>query len=163
MVEIGPPARDVFMPGDARRIISPGARKEALRKRSFPHPSPAPRARWAELRCASAFSFLEGASEPETLVERAAELGLPAVALVDRNGVSGAPRFFKAAKAAGLKVGAYWYSYAASVEDAKAEAQTCINAIKGKTFEYPIYFDLEERSQFAKGRAFCNCYVTIDS
>ncbi|HYN43876.1 MAG TPA: DNA polymerase III subunit alpha, partial [Thermoanaerobaculia bacterium] len=57
----------------------------------------------AELRCASAFSFLEGASEPETLVERAAELGLPAVALVDRNGVSGAPRFWKAARTAGLK------------------------------------------------------------
>ena len=66
---------------------------------------------------------------------------------------------YKRAKAAGLKVGAYWYSYAASVEDAKAEAQTCINAIKGKTFEYPIYFDLEERSQFAKGRAFCNSLV----
>ena len=50
---------------------------------------------------------------------------------------------YKAAKAAGLKVGAYWYSYAATVAEAKAEAQTCINAIKGKTFEYPIYFDLE--------------------
>ena len=44
-------------------------------------------------------------------------------------------------------------------EEAKAEAQTCINAIKGKTFEYPIYFDLEERSQFAKGRAFCDSLV----
>ena len=66
---------------------------------------------------------------------------------------------YKAAKAAGLKVGAYWYSYAATVAEAKAEAQTCINAIKGKTFEYPIYFDLEERSQFAKGRAFCNSLV----
>lgn len=66
---------------------------------------------------------------------------------------------YKAAKAAGLKVGAYWYSYAASVEEAKAEAQTCINAIKGKTFEYPIYFDLEERSQFAKGRSFCDSLV----
>ena len=103
MGEIGPPARDMFMPGDARKIVSPGARKEELRKRSFGHPSAAPRVRWAELRCASAFSFLEGASEPETLVERAAVLGLPSVALVDRNGVSGAPRFFKAAKAAGLK------------------------------------------------------------
>lgn len=66
---------------------------------------------------------------------------------------------YKAAKAAGLKVGAYWYSYATTVAEAKAEAQTCINAIKGKTFEYPIYFDLEERSQFAKGRAFCNSLV----
>ncbi len=60
-------------------------------------------ARYAELHCASAFSFLEGASEPEDLVERAAELDLGAVALVDRNGLSGAPRFWKAATAAGIK------------------------------------------------------------
>jgi error-prone DNA polymerase len=58
---------------------------------------------YAELHCASAFSFLEGASQPEDLVARAAELGLPAVALVDRNTVAGAPRFWKAAKAAGVR------------------------------------------------------------
>ena len=59
--------------------------------------------KYAELHCASAFSFLEGASPPEDLVERAVELGLPAVALIDRNTVSGAPRFWKAAKEAGIK------------------------------------------------------------
>ena len=59
--------------------------------------------KYAELHCTSAFSFLEGASQPEDLVERAVELGLPAVALVDRNTVSGAPRFWKAAKEAGIK------------------------------------------------------------
>ncbi len=58
---------------------------------------------YAELHCASAFSFLEGASQPEDLVARAAELELPAVALVDRNTLSGAPRFWKAAKDAGIK------------------------------------------------------------
>jgi error-prone DNA polymerase len=58
---------------------------------------------YAELHCASAFSFLEGASLPEDLIERAVELELPAVALVDRNTVSGAPRFWKAAKEAGIK------------------------------------------------------------
>lgn len=52
---------------------------------------------------------------------------------------------YKNAKAAGLKVGAYWYSYADSVEDAKKEAEACISVIKGKQFEYPIYFDLEEK------------------
>jgi error-prone DNA polymerase len=57
---------------------------------------------YAELRAASAFSFLDGASPPEDLVRRAAELGLPAVALVDRNGVYGAPRFYKAARDAGV-------------------------------------------------------------
>jgi len=56
-----------------------------------------------ELHASSAFSFLEAASLPETLVERAAALGYSALALVDRDGVYGAPRFHKAAKAAGIK------------------------------------------------------------
>ncbi len=59
--------------------------------------------KFAELHCASAFSFLEGASQPEDLVDRAVELELPAVALVDRNTLSGAPRFWKAARDAGIK------------------------------------------------------------
>ena len=58
---------------------------------------------YAELHAASAFSFLEGASLPEDLVGRAQELGYEAVALCDRDGVYGAPRFYQAAKAAGLK------------------------------------------------------------
>ena len=56
-----------------------------------------------ELHAASAFSFLRASSLPEDLVERAAELGYTALALVDRDGVSGAPRFFKAARAAGIR------------------------------------------------------------
>jgi error-prone DNA polymerase len=59
--------------------------------------------RYAELRAASAFSFLEAASAPEDLIDRAAELDLPAVALTDRNGVYGAPRLHAAAREAGLK------------------------------------------------------------
>ncbi len=58
---------------------------------------------YIELHCASAFSFLRGASLPETLVERAATLGYTALALLDADGVYGAPRFHKAAKQAGLK------------------------------------------------------------
>src|SRR5437868_1363468 len=58
---------------------------------------------YIELHAASAFSFLDGASLPETLVERAAALGYPALALLDRDGVYGAPRFHLAAKKAGLK------------------------------------------------------------
>src|SRR5256885_5910218 len=59
--------------------------------------------RYIELHTASAFSFLQGASLPEALVDRAAELGYPALALLDRDGVYGAPRFHKAATAAGIK------------------------------------------------------------
>ena len=58
---------------------------------------------YVELHCASAFSFLQGASLPETLVERAASLGYSALALLDADGVYGAPRFHKAAQQAGLK------------------------------------------------------------
>lgn len=53
---------------------------------------------YVELHASSAFSFLEGGSLPEALVQRAAELGLPAVALLDRNGLYGAPRFHLLAK-----------------------------------------------------------------
>jgi error-prone DNA polymerase len=58
---------------------------------------------YIELHAASAFSFLDGSSLPEALVERAAALGYPALALLDRDGVYGAPRFHLAAKKAGLK------------------------------------------------------------
>jgi len=53
---------------------------------------------YVELHAASAFSFLEAASQPETLVERAVALEMPAMALVDRNGVYGSARFHTCAK-----------------------------------------------------------------
>lgn len=56
---------------------------------------------YIELHAASAFSFLDGASLPEELVAQAISLGLPAMALVDAQGVYGAPRFYRAAKLAG--------------------------------------------------------------
>ncbi|MDG2306776.1 MAG: error-prone DNA polymerase [Candidatus Binatia bacterium] len=58
---------------------------------------------YVELRCRSAFSFLAGSSPPEDLIRRAAELGHGALALADRDGLYGAPRFWKAAKAAGTR------------------------------------------------------------
>ena len=51
------------------------------------------------------------------------------------------------AKAAGLKVGAYWYSYADSTSAAREEAYNCLNTIGGKSFDLPIYYDLEESYQ----------------
>src|SRR5215471_17943861 len=61
------------------------------------------RSDYVELRCRSAFSFLDGASLPEDLVTAAAARGYDALALGDRNGVYGAPRFFAAARRAGLR------------------------------------------------------------
>lgn len=86
-----------------RLKTSPGARKLELQKRRYQRARRAHRLPYAELRSASAFSFLNGASQPEDLVARAAELDLPAVALMDRNGVYGAPRFYKAAREAGIR------------------------------------------------------------
>jgi error-prone DNA polymerase len=58
---------------------------------------------YIELHTSSAFSFLRGASLPETIVDRAAALGYPAVALLDRDGVYGLPRFHQAAKSVGIR------------------------------------------------------------
>jgi error-prone DNA polymerase len=58
---------------------------------------------YIELHSRSAFSFLEGSSLPETLIARCAELNMPAMALVDRDGLYGAPRFHMAAKKAGIR------------------------------------------------------------
>ncbi len=58
---------------------------------------------YVELRSRTAFSFLEGATTPEDLADRAAELGYPAIAMGDRDGVYGHPRFYQAAKKAGVK------------------------------------------------------------
>lgn len=70
-------------------------------------------------------------------------------------------RNYAKAKAAGLDVGVYWYSYAVSGADAKLEARACLECIGGKRFEYPIYFDLEEPKQLAKGKRFCSNLVKV--
>ena len=58
---------------------------------------------YVELHAKSAFSFLEGASVPEELLAACAELQMPAMALLDRDGLYGAPRFHMAAKKSGIK------------------------------------------------------------
>ena len=58
---------------------------------------------YVELHARSAFSFLEGSSVPEELVSRAAALNFPALAMLDRDNVSGAARFHMAAKKAGIR------------------------------------------------------------
>jgi error-prone DNA polymerase len=82
---------------------------------------------YAELHSRSAFSFLEGATLPEDIVGNAAALGLPAVALLDRDGLYGAPRFHMAADKAGLKahIGA---------------------EVHCSPFSHAIFYDLERQS-----------------
>ena len=62
-----------------------------------------------------------------------------------------------------IPCGAYWFSYAQSEEEARQEARACIKVLKGKKFEYPIYYDVEGTALLggadkvsAKCRAFCD-------
>src|ERR1044072_2684215 len=59
--------------------------------------------RYVELHARSAFSFLEGASVPEELAGACSLFQMPAMAIMDRNGVYGAPRFHMACKKSGVQ------------------------------------------------------------
>src|SRR5947208_13412784 len=58
---------------------------------------------YVERHARSAFSFLEGASTPEALIAACAAYGMPSMALLDRDGLYGSPRFYLAAQKAGLQ------------------------------------------------------------
>ena len=68
---------------------------------------------------------------------------------------------YEAANKVGLKVGAYWYSYAETIEEAKKEASACLFVLDGKHMDLPVYFDVEERRQFDKGRNFVDSIITV--
>ena len=59
---------------------------------------------------------------------------------------------YKNAKNANLKIGVYWYSYADSVSDAEKEAKACLECIKNKSIDMPIYYDLEDYSMVKLGK-----------
>ena len=56
-------------------------------------------------------------------------------------------KFVEDCKKYGIDYGFYWYSYAMSVEQAKAEAEKCISVIKELSPTYPVFFDMEEKKQ----------------
>ncbi len=66
---------------------------------------------------------------------------------------------YAGAKAAGIPVGVYWYSYATNVSEALEEAKACIEVIKGKQFEYPVFFDQEEKAALDTGMKNCSAMV----
>ena len=68
-------------------------------------------------------------------------------------------RNYAVCKRLGIPCGAYWFSYAMSADEAKREAQVFLQTIKGKSFEYPVYMDLENEKQFALGKAACSAIV----
>jgi GH25 family lysozyme M1 (1,4-beta-N-acetylmuramidase) len=60
--------------------------------------------------------------------------------------------YYAGCKSRGIPCGVYWYSYAKTPAEAAIEADICLQVIKGKQFEYPIYFDVEEQNTFATGK-----------
>ncbi len=76
----------------------PGSRKRKAYEPRPIEPRPGPLTPYAELHCHSSFSFLDGASGPDRLVEEAVRLGLHGLALTDHDGFAGAPLFAETAK-----------------------------------------------------------------
>lgn len=66
---------------------------------------------------------------------------------------------YNAFKSLGIPVGAYWYLYAQTPEQARAEANAFISVLSGKQFEYPVYLDLEDSSIRGLGRDTLNQIV----
>ena len=60
-------------------------------------------------------------------------------------------RNYSECKRLGIPCGAYWFSYAASEKEAKQEAAACLEIIKGKKFDYPVYFDVERKETLGSG------------
>lgn len=58
------------------------------------------------------------------------------------------------AKNSGIKVGAYWYSIATTIEAAQEEIKAFLAALEGKQLDFPVFLDVEEETQFNKGKAF---------
>ncbi|MBE6547372.1 MAG: hypothetical protein E7667_00640 [Ruminococcaceae bacterium] len=54
---------------------------------------------------------------------------------------------YAGAREAGLNLGVYYYTYATTVEEVEADARNLLSYLNGKSFEYPVYFDLEDPSQ----------------
>ncbi|MCT2261541.1 error-prone DNA polymerase [Brachybacterium muris] len=105
---LGPPAwkdLEAILSDRPAELVSPPITVEHTghRRPAQPdQPRSAHRVDYAELHAHSHFSFLDGASSPEEMVEQAAQLGLTALALVDHDGLPGAVRFARAAREQGL-------------------------------------------------------------
>ena len=59
--------------------------------------------------------------------------------------------YYEDAKKNNIPVGTYWYCYALTPEEALVEAQVFMKRVKGKKFEFPVYYDVEEPSVLATG------------
>ena len=60
---------------------------------------------------------------------------------------------YSGCKAAGMPCGVYWYSYARTEAEAEQEAAVCLEIIRGRQLEYPVFFDVEEPAVLRLGKA----------
>lgn len=70
-------------------------------------------------------------------------------------------KHYKGLKEQGILVGCYHYSYCTSLENAKLEAENCLEIIKGKDFELPVFIDLEEQKTANLGKETCTKIAEI--
>lgn len=68
-------------------------------------------------------------------------------------------RNYTAAKAAGIPIGVYHYSYATTAAAAKREAQALIKLLKGRKLEFPVYFDIEDKVHQKLSKKTCTAIV----
>lgn len=59
---------------------------------------------------------------------------------------------YSGCKANKIPMGVYWYNYAKTPADAKKEAAACIKVLKNRTFDYPVWYDVEEPSVLSTGK-----------
>lgn len=88
--------------------------------------------------------------------QRVKAAGIKAVIIRAGFGVTKDNQFenhYAGARAAGLHIGAYWYSYAYDTDKAEREANACAAVLSGKSFDIPIYYDMEEDDQMPLGRS----------
>ena len=69
-------------------------------------------------------------------------------------------RNYAVCKRLGIPVGVYWYSYATTAAEAEQEAKVCLQTIRGKRFEYPVAFDIEEARCLPQADALCTAFCT---
>ena len=69
-------------------------------------------------------------------------------------------RNYSECKRLGIPVGAYWYSYATTAAEAEQEAKVCLQTIRGKQFEYPVAFDIEEERSLPQADVLCQAFCS---
>ena len=69
-------------------------------------------------------------------------------------------RNYAVCKRLGIPVGVYWYSYATTAAEAEQEAKVCLQTIRGKQFEYPVAFDIEEARCLPQADALCQAFCS---